>query len=159
MGPGRERGGGARAPVRARARRDRATGARELDLRLGPLDAASWWLYGGTLIFVGALYALTAIIALVTSPRGPLARTFAKFALVAAAFMLTLFDAHTTRAMVPIFHASFAWLPFALTALALRLPDDVPVIRRHPWLLLVLDAVRARARRRLGRARLRSGRR
>ncbi len=117
-----------------------ATGPRELDLRLGPLDPASWWLYGGTLIFVGALYALTAVIALVTSPRGPLARTYAKFALIAAGFVGTLFDAHTTRAMVPIFHASFAWIPFALTALAVRLPDDVPIIRRHPWLLHVLDA-------------------
>ncbi|HTB75721.1 MAG TPA: HAMP domain-containing sensor histidine kinase [Polyangiaceae bacterium] len=115
-------------------------GERELDLRMGRLDAASWWLYAGTLIFVGSLYALGAIIALTSSPKGPLARTFAKFALSVAGFMLTLFDAHTTRAMVPIFHASFACLPFMLTALALRLPDDVPIIRRRRWPLLALDA-------------------
>jgi signal transduction histidine kinase len=117
-----------------------SAGPRDLELRLGPLDAASWWLYGGALIFVAALWALTAVIALVSSPRGPLARTYGKFALIAAGFVGTLFDAHTTRALVPIFHASFAWVPFALTALALRLPDDVPIIRRHPWLLYVLDA-------------------
>jgi signal transduction histidine kinase len=116
-----------------------ATGPRDVDLRLGRLDAASWWLYAGTLIFVGSLYALGAIIALTSSPKGPLARTFAKFALSVAGFMLTLFDAHTTRAMVPIFHASFACLPFMLAALALRLPDDVPIIRRHRWPLLALD--------------------
>jgi signal transduction histidine kinase len=117
-----------------------ATGQRELDLRLSRLDAASWWLYGGTLIFVGALYALGALIALVTSPRGPLARTFAKFALSVAGFMITFFDMHTTRGMVPIFHASYAYLPFALTALALRLPDDIRAIRRHRWPLMALDA-------------------
>ena len=116
-----------------------ATGERSLDLRLERLDPASWWLYAGTLIFVGSLYAVGAIIALTSSPRGPLARTFAKFALTVAVFMLTLFDAHTTRAMVPLFHGSFACLPFTLTALALRLPDDVLLIRRRPWLLLALD--------------------
>ncbi len=112
---------------------------RELDLRLERLDAASWWLYAGTLIFVGSLYALGAIIALTSSPKGPLARTFAKFALSVAGFMLTLFDAHTTRAMVPIFHASFACLPFMLAALALRLPDDVPIIKGHQWPLRALE--------------------
>jgi signal transduction histidine kinase len=116
-----------------------AKGERELDLRMGRLDAGSWWLYGGTLIFVGLLYALAAVMALITSPKGPLARTFARFALAVAAFMLTLFDAHTTRALVPLFHAAFAFLPFELTALALRLPDDVPLIRRHRWPLFALD--------------------
>ncbi len=117
-----------------------ANGERELDLHVAPLDAASWWLYGGTLIFVGSLYALAAIMALITSPKGPLARTFSKFALAVAGFTLTLFDAHTTRTMVPVFHAAFAFLPFELTALALRLPDDIPLLRRHRWPLLVLDS-------------------
>ena len=116
-----------------------ATGERELDLRLERLDPASWWLYAGTLIFVGSLYALAGIIALVTSPKGPLARSFAKFAFPVAMFFLTFFDAHTTRVMVPVFHASFAWLPFALTALALRLPDDVALFRRHQWPFVALE--------------------
>jgi signal transduction histidine kinase len=117
-----------------------AAGPRELDLPLRRIDAASWWLYGGTLIFSGVLYALAALIALVTSAQSPLARTFAKFALGVAGFTITLFDAHTTRGMVPIVHASYAYFPFALTALALRLPDDVPAIRRHRWPLVALDA-------------------
>jgi signal transduction histidine kinase len=116
-----------------------AKGERELDLRMASLDAASWWLYGGTLIFIGLLYALAAVTALITSPKGPLARTFSKFALAVAGFTLTLFDAHTTRTMVPIFHASFAFLPFELIALSLRLPDDIPLIRRHRWPLRALD--------------------
>jgi signal transduction histidine kinase len=130
----------ARGQASVRVRVATATGERVLDLRLERLDAVSWWLYGGTLIFVGSLYVLVAAIALVTSPGRGLARTLAKFALPVAFFFLTFFDAHTTRTMIPVFHASFAWLPFALTALALRLPDDAPLIVRHRWLLPALDA-------------------
>jgi signal transduction histidine kinase len=116
-------------------------GERELDLRIAPLDAASWWVYAGTTLFMAGLYALAAIIALGSSPRGALARAFAKFALLAASFFLTIFDAHTTRMMVPLFHATFAWAPFALVGLTLRLPDDVPGVVRHPWVLRGLDAL------------------
>jgi signal transduction histidine kinase len=116
-----------------------AHGARELDLRLEHLDAESWWLYGGTTIFMAGLYTLAALIALHSSPRGVLARAFAKFAFPAALFFVTLFDAHTTRAMVPLFHASFACGPFALAVLALRLPDDVSLIARHPWVPRLLE--------------------
>jgi signal transduction histidine kinase len=116
-----------------------AAGTRDLDLKLDRLDAESWWLYAGTTIFMAGLYALAAFIALHSSPRGAVARAFANFALPAAAFFVTIFDAHTTRAMVPLFHAAFAWVPFALVGLALRLPDDVPLIARYPWVPRVLD--------------------
>ncbi len=116
-----------------------ATGSRQLDLRLGALDEASWWLYGGTVIFVGALYALAGIVALSSSPRGVLARAFLKFALLTSIYFLTFFDAHTTRSMVPLFDASQAWAPFALVALTLRIPDDVALVRRLPWLPRALD--------------------
>jgi signal transduction histidine kinase len=114
--------------------------ARELDLPLTRLDAASWWLYAGTTVFMAALYALVALVALSSTPAGTLARAFAKWALLAAAFFVSFFDMHTTRTMVPLFHAAFAWLPFALIGLALRLPDDVVLVTRHPWVPRVLDA-------------------
>ena len=114
---------------------------RELDLRLTRLDAASWWLYAGTTLFMAGLYALAAFISLSSNPRGGLPRAFAKFALLSASFFVTIFDVHTTRTMVPLFHATFAWAPFALVALALRLPDDVPLVARHPWVLSALDGV------------------
>jgi signal transduction histidine kinase len=114
-------------------------GERDLDLRVEPIDSASWWLYGGVQIFTGALYALAAIVAVSTSSSG-LARTFAKSATWAAAYLFAFFDAHTTRSLVPIEYASYAYVPFALTSLALRLPDDVPIVRKHPWILGLLDA-------------------
>jgi nitrogen-specific signal transduction histidine kinase len=115
-------------------------GERELDLRLSRLDAASWWLYAGVPLFMAALYALSAFIALGTRPRGKLARAFAKFSLFAAAFFATIFDIHTTRTMVPLFHAVFAWGPFVLVGFALRLPDDVSAPDRTTWILRGLDA-------------------
>ena len=114
---------------------------RELDLRLTRLDAASWWLYAGTTLFMAGLYALAAFIALRSSPRGGLARAFAEFALLSASFFVTIFDVHTSRGLVPLFHASFAWGPFALVALALRLPDDVPLLVRHRWVLWALNGM------------------
>jgi signal transduction histidine kinase len=113
---------------------------RELELPLVRLDPASWWLYAGTTIFMAALYSLAAFVALRSSPGGAVARAFAKWALLAASFFVTIFDAHTTRSMVPLFHASFAWLPFAQLGLALRLPDDVPLLSRHPWVPRAFDS-------------------
>jgi signal transduction histidine kinase len=114
------------------------TGEREIDLRLERLDSASWWLYGGGTIFTGALYALAALIA-AGSSSGALARTFARAATLAALYLFTFFDAHTTRSMVVLFSVAFCCVPFALFSLALRLPDDVPLVARHPWLLRALD--------------------
>src|SRR5262249_3983451 len=98
------------------------------------------WLYGGINIFTGALYALAAVIALSSSPGGRLARAFAKFAVGAALYFLTFFDAHTSRTLVPLFITAFAWVPFALVGLGLQLPDDVPFVKRHPAVLRVLEA-------------------
>jgi signal transduction histidine kinase len=130
----------------AQAGRDHVTavvssdqGVRSYALRIDPIDPLAWWLYGGGMIFLGGLYVVAALVALHASPRGALARTFAKFALVGALFFFTFFDSHTTRLLVPVFLLAFAWGPFTLAALALRLPDDVALLRRTPWLLGVLD--------------------
>ncbi|MFS8067150.1 MAG: ATP-binding protein, partial [Byssovorax sp.] len=68
-----------------------------------------------------------------------LPRTFAKAAILAAVFLFTLFDYHTTRSMVPLFHLAFALVPMSFFALALRLPDDAPLLERHPWIVGALD--------------------
>jgi signal transduction histidine kinase len=116
-----------------------ASGERDVELRVTRIDSTSWWLYSGGMIFTGGLWLLAAVIAAGTSSGG-LARTFAKAATLAALYLFTFFDAHTTRTMVPLAYAAYAYLPFAVMALALRLPDDVPVIARHPWVLRIFDA-------------------
>ncbi len=114
-------------------------GEEDFDLAIGRVDSTCWWLYGGGTIFTGVLYALAAVIALWSSPKGPLARTFARFATLAALYFLTFFDVHTSRTMVSLFFATFACVPFALVALALRLPDDLALVARRPWISSLLD--------------------
>ena len=118
-----------------------AGGERRLELALSPLDPAAFWLNGVVPIGIALLYALGALIALMASPRGELARTFARTTLFAALFLLTLFDYHTTRRLVPLFHLAFAMVPMGFFVLPLRLPDDVPLLARRPWIPRALDAV------------------
>ncbi len=126
-----------------RARIATSTGERDVDLRLMRLDPTCWWLYGGGTIFTGVLFALAAILAIGASPDGPLARAFAKFATVASLYFLTFFNVHTSRTLVPVFYATFAGVPFVLGALALRLPDDVPLLVRRRWIPRALDVAGA----------------
>lgn len=114
-------------------------GVRELDLPIVPFDPLAWWIDAGSLLLIGAMYFGAGLLAIAVSPDGPLARTFAKTATWAGLFLLTIFDYHTTRRLVPLFHLAFAMAPMAFVALALRLPDDARVLRRAPWLLRALD--------------------
>ncbi len=115
-------------------------GGRVLDLPVVPFDALAWWTLAAMMFLAGGLYVVAAVTALRASPDGPLARTFAKTAFLCATFMIAFFDAHTTRWLVPFVWTSFAMIPGAYCALALRLPDDAPVVRRARWLIPVVDA-------------------
>ncbi|APR79692.1 Sensor protein of zinc sigma-54-dependent two-component system [Minicystis rosea] len=111
------------------------------DLAITKLDPSAFWMIGVVPIGIALLYVAGALVALLSSPRGRLARTFAKTTLFAALFLFTLFDYHTTRQLVPLFHLAFAMVPMGFFVLALRLPDDVPFLERHPWIPAALDAV------------------
>lgn len=126
-----------RATVHVRART--AGGVREIDLVITPFTRVAWWIYGACTFVIGLLYVLAAVVALYASPGGRLPRTFAKAAILAALFLFTLFDFHTTRSMIPLFHLAFALVPMSFFALALRLPDDVPLLARRPWIVGALD--------------------
>lgn len=115
--------------------------AEDRDLTLSQLDAAAVGWIALAPIGVGLLYAAGALIALAASPRGALSRSFAKTTLFAALFLFTLFDYHTTRALVPLFHLAFAMVPMGFFVLALRLPDDVPLLHRRPWIPWALDGL------------------
>ncbi|MET0591111.1 MAG: ATP-binding protein [Polyangiaceae bacterium] len=114
-------------------------GTRELDLRIERLGSLVWWTYGGILYFSGALYIAAAVIALSVA-RAPLTRAFAKLAMLSALLSFTFFDLHTARHLVPIMRVAYAMSPMAMIAFALRLPDDVALLRRFPFLPRALDA-------------------
>jgi signal transduction histidine kinase len=115
-------------------------GAKTYDLTIERMGPLAWWTYAGVLFFVGALYLVAGLIAILAG-SAPLAKAFAKVALFLSVFMFVLFDYHTTRVMAPLFWLVYPMVPISLIALALRLPDDVKVVKRHPWLLRLLDGV------------------
>jgi signal transduction histidine kinase len=116
-------------------------GQRDLELRIGRLEPATWWMYGGGGIFIGGLYVVAALTALTASPRGALSGAFGRYALLTGLFLFTFFDAFTSHALVPLFLFACGWAAPAVLALAMRLPDDVPLARRFPPLFLLLDAL------------------
>ncbi|WP_437666089.1 ATP-binding protein [Sorangium sp. So ce1182] len=114
------------------ARVETRDGLRDVDLTLVPFDPLAWWFFAAGLMVVASLYVGAALIALTASPRGKLARAFAGTALLCALFQFTLFDYHSSRDLVPYFHVAYALVPTRFFILALRLPDDVPLIARYP---------------------------
>ncbi len=107
-------------------------GERDVTLRIHPLDPLAWWSLAGILFFAGVLYVAVGILALWASPHGRLARDFALLAVSCGLFLLTLFDFHTSRALVPVFFVAFAFSSVGFVLLALRLPDDVALLARWP---------------------------
>jgi signal transduction histidine kinase len=118
-------------------------GLRSIELRLAPLDPLMWWIYAGGLFLVGVLYLGAAGLAITVRPRGQLARSFAHAAVCFALFVLTVFDYHTSRVLVPLFEVAFCMVPFAALALTLRLPSDHAWLVRYPWLEWAMRGVGA----------------
>lgn len=107
---------------------------RQLTLGIHPFGALTWWLLGASLMFAGFLYVFGAGVALWVNPRGPLARSFAWMAGTIGLMMLCLLDYHLSYRLVLVFDVALTITPGTFCILALRLPDDAPVLRRYPWL-------------------------
>lgn len=120
-----------------------AGGNRVLRLGVHPLEPAGWWIFAGSLVFAGVLYVAAGLIAMWASPESALARTFGRVGLFTGMLFGTTFDFHTTRQLCPLFFTAFAMVPVSWVALALRLPDDAPVLARFPWLEKGLNALGA----------------
>jgi signal transduction histidine kinase len=116
-------------------------GVRTIRLAVRPLEATEWWTYAAALFFAGALYVGAGLIALWANPKSQLARTFAQVGMVSGLFLLSIFDFHTTRELSVVFFCAYGMLPVSWFALALRLPDDAPILRRFPWAQRVTDAI------------------
>jgi signal transduction histidine kinase len=110
-----------------------------LDLRLEPLSRAGWWQFAAASVLVGTLWAGAGLLALWMRRRSALARTTAKVGVLSGLFMLTLFDLHAARHLVPVFFFAYAAFPGSWLALGLRLPDDAPLLARVPWIERAID--------------------
>ena len=102
-------------------------------LELRPLEPLAWWVYAGSCIIAGLLYAGAGLTALWASPSGRLARAFAWFAMSFGLFLITLFDAHTERALIPVFFVAYGILPVSLTLVMLNLPTPIGALLGQRW--------------------------
>jgi len=112
-------------------------------LPIMPLAPLAWWLFAGLPFVIGAAFVAAGIIALAASPNGSLSRTFAFTSIWYALFLFTLFDYHTSRLFVPLFHLAYAIGPLGCFILPLRLPDDIPLLQRRPRLVFAAYGVGA----------------
>jgi hypothetical protein len=111
-------------------------GTHTLDLSLAPMGTAEWWMQSGATLFASVLYFWVAVIA---AFKGRTGRAIAKHAFIAAIFIACIFDVQSTRILVPLWLLSFAMLPGSLLLLGFRLPKDVSLLRKHPWIIRILD--------------------
>jgi two-component system, NtrC family, sensor histidine kinase HydH len=114
---------------------------RDVDLRLESFQPMAWWQFAAATLFVGWLWAGAGLLALRVGRKSALARTTAKVGVLNGLFMLTLFDLHASRNLVPVFFVAYAMLPPSWLMLGLRLPDDAPLLVRAPWLERAADFV------------------
>ncbi len=119
--------------------RDGGPATHGYDLAIVRFDGGAWWTQAASLVFAAFLYIVAGLVAVATNPTGGLARAFAKTAFFAALFLVTSVDWEVGHQLGPLFYVAFAMLPPAIVVLALRLPDDVTLLRRLPWLARVLD--------------------
>lgn len=116
-------------------------GLRTVRLRVRRLEPIAWWTFAGSLLLAGWLFLVGGLIALQANPANRLAVTFAKVSFASGLLLITLFDFHTTRLLVPVFYLAFAYVPIGWIVLGLRLPDDAFVLRRWPRLEVAGDLV------------------
>jgi signal transduction histidine kinase len=123
------------------AEADSGSTRRRVELAIRPLEPLAWWAYAGGALLGGLLYAGAGLVSLRASPRGLLARAFAKFAITGGVFLLCLFDAHTSRTLAPLFFLCFGWFPFLVVGLVLNLPEPIALLRARPSVQHLLDGL------------------
>jgi signal transduction histidine kinase len=116
-------------------------GTRIVPLPIVPLDALGFWIYAGTSLLGGLVYAGAGLVSLGASPRGRLARAFAKFALATGTLLITLFDFHTSRTLTPLFFVCFGLVSVSLVQVILELPESVPSLKGRPYVFYALDGI------------------
>lgn len=102
-------------------------------LPVRPLEPLAWWVYGGSCLLAGLLYAGAGLVALWARPNGKLSRAFARFAISSGLFLLTFFDIHTEHTLTALYFVSYAMLSPALVLVMLHLPTPVTWLERRPW--------------------------
>jgi signal transduction histidine kinase len=101
---------------------------------LTPFPAGDALVYFGVPFISGLILLMTGIALVALRPASPLALTTALALASAAAFMMTLFDLHTTFSLTPAWIVSALLTGGLLVSVALLFPGRVTLAQRRPWL-------------------------
>ena len=110
---------------------------RELTLRAERLSGVPWLFLMGGYLLVAWIWLLAAGFSHLVRPDSDAVGAFSRWALLNAVLLITVFDFHTSRRLVPLFLLSYALLPAATLELGMRFPDDMAPLRRVPALVLL----------------------
>lgn len=110
-------------------------------VKVQPLGWVPWLVLFGGYALLAWVWLFAAGLSHVVRPESPAVGAFVRWAVLNAVLLLTLFDFHTSRMLVPVFLLACALLPAAVLELGLRFPDDVRPLRRRPWLFWLVRSL------------------
>lgn len=108
-------------------------------LPIRPLDPLGFWVYAGSSLLGGLMYAGAGLVSLGASPGGRLSRAFAKFAITCGVFLLVLFEIHTSRVLTPVFFVTFGVVPVVIVRLMMELPEPIPLLIKRPYVGWIME--------------------
>lgn len=118
--------------------------ARVFSVRAERLGLGPWMLFSGVYLLLAWVWLCAAGLLYTARPQSRAVGAFVRWVLISATLLMTLFDLHTTRKMVPIFLVAFACFPAAFVEFGLCFPERLPTLQARPrllWLLRVVDVI------------------
>lgn len=125
---------------------EQPSGFRVVTVQVERLGLPAWLVLCGGYLLLAWVWLGAAGILYTARPQSRAVSSFVRWVVVAAVLLITLFDLHTTRALVPITLLAYACLPAALIEIGLCFPERIPLLQSYPrllWLLRLCDAVLA----------------
>lgn len=125
---------------------EQTNGFRMVPVQAERIGVPAWLVLCGGYLFLAWVWLGAAGILYTARPQSRAVGSFVRWVLVAAVLLITLFDFHTTRRLVPITLVAYASLPAALIEIGLCFPERIPLLAVRPrllWLLRLCDAVLA----------------
>lgn len=125
---------------------EQTQGFRMVPVQVERVGVPAWLVLCGGYLLLAWVWLGAAGILYTARPQSRAVGSFVRWVLVAAILLITLFDFHTTRVLVPITLAAYACLPAALIEIGLCFPERIPVLQARPrllWILRLCDAALA----------------
>lgn len=126
------------APASLQLQVSQGAALRTLTVRIEPLGFVPWLLLCGGYLVLAWLWLFVAGLSYTVKPQGRAVRAFVRWVLWTTIVLITFFDYHTTRALVPLNLVAYALLPTAIFEFGLCFPERVRILIQFPKLLYAL---------------------